>query len=325
MAGLPGPTLTPEIRRLIQEHGLCNFVLFKRNVDGGIEQAKALCQELKELCYREGLPPPVISADQEGGKVQRLAPPHWPPIPGNSEVAEALDPLSAVDQQVDDTVESLKSIGISLNLAPVLDVCPRNTKGVLEGRSYGSDPKMVSYLGLAYIRKLQFMGIGATAKHFPGIGRVEQDPHVKRPVISTDVKTIFKELMPFEYAIEMAVQAIMTSHVVYTGLDPSNPVTFSKNIVTDLLRNKMGYNGVVLTDDLEMGGITDYGSVGDAAVEALIAGHDLLLICHNPERVAEAMEALYTALEQGRLAEHEIEFHLNRVERMRKLLIARNQ
>ncbi len=323
MAGLPARTLTRDIREFILENGLCNFVLFKRNVDKGIEQARALCQDIKDLCQEAGLPFPVIATDQEGGTVQRLAPPHWPSIPGNMQVAKAMDPLKAVDEQVDEVVQSLKSIGVSLNLAPVLDVGPANT-GVLKGRTYGQDPRMVSYLGLAYIRKLQFMGIGATAKHFPGIGRVEQDPHVKRPVIHADARTIFRELMPFEYAIEMSVQAIMTSHVIYTDLDPDNPATFSRAIVTDLLRGKMAYKGVAMTDDLEMGGITAYGETGEASVRALEAGHDLLLICNDPERVTEAVDSIHKAVMQGRLATQEIELHLNRVERMRNHLASTN-
>ncbi len=325
MAGIPGPTLDPETKELIREYGLCNFIFFKRNVEGGPEQARALVKSLQELCREHGLPEPLISADQEGGQVQRLGPPHWPAIPGNGKVAAALDPLHAVDSQVEEIARSLDSVGINLNLAPVLDVRPPDAPGVLQGRTFGQDPRTVAYLGVAYVRKLQFLGIGATAKHFPGIGRAEQDPHEKRPVVSTDRETIFRELKPFEFAIEMGVQAIMTSHVVYTDLDPDNPATFSGPIVTDLLRNIMGYRGVVITDDLEMGGITDYAETGDAALRALKAGHDLLLICHRPQRVFQALEALESALNQGDIQEDEILSHLNRIEQLRRLTILRRR
>ena len=321
MVGLPGTGLDPETRDMIREFGLCNFILFERNVEGGPGQARDLVRQVRSFCKESDLPPPLISTDQEGGAVQRLGPPHWPAIPGNGRVGAALDPLQAVEAQVDEIAGVLGTVGVNLNLAPVLDVCSPNEPGVLQGRTFGSDPRAVSYLGLAYIRKLQFLGIGATAKHFPGIGRVEEDPHERRPVVTADKDTVFREMAPFGHAVHMGVLAIMTSHVVYAGLDAGEPATFSRAIVTDLLRNSLNYNGVVMTDDLGMGGITRYGELGEAAVRAVKAGHDLLLVCRGGKDVPVCMEALAASVEQGEVQEEEVARHLKRVRNLRNLVV----
>jgi beta-N-acetylhexosaminidase len=312
MIGIPGTVLDPESLSLIREHGIGNFILFARNVRGGPDQAKRLCDDLNEACGDAGLPPPLIAVDQEGGPVQRLGPPFWPEILSNQEVALSGNPEAQANIQAETAAKILDSLGIRLNLAPVLDLAPNVTVGVLEGRSYGPDPREVSILGEKYIRTLQANGIGATAKHFPGIGRVEKDPHFQRPVVTASKETLMYEMSPFRASVKVGVKAVMTSHVVFPALDPDEPATFSKVIVNELLRRELDFQGLLLTDDLEMGGITAHGSLGRAAVKAILAGHDLLLICHRVQRIREALDSLEKAWSQGILDAGKLDLSLIR-------------
>jgi len=306
MIGLPGTDLDLETLSLIRDYGVGNFILFERNVKGGPDHTKKLCDDLNGACADAGLPSPVIAVDQEGGPVQRLGPPSWPEIPSNEEMVLSKNLEMNVNSQAETAAKILNSLGIKLNLAPVLDLAPSGAEGVLKGRSYGADPREVSILGEKYIQILQANGVCATAKHFPGIGRVERDPHFQRPVVTASRKTLTHEMYPFRKGVKAGVKAVMTSHVVFPSLDPDEPATFSEIIANRLLRYELGFEGVLLTDDLEMGGVINHGSLGEAAVKAILAGHDLLLICHGIQRVKEALNSLENAwstslFEAGRL------------------------
>ncbi|NOR05113.1 MAG: beta-N-acetylhexosaminidase [Deltaproteobacteria bacterium] len=314
MIGIPGTDLDTESLSLIKEYGVGNFILFARNVKGGPDQTKRLCDDLNEACADAGLPSPLIAVDQEGGPVQRIGPPFWPEISSNEEVVLSKNSETQASAQAETAAKILNSLGIRLNLAPVLDLAPTGTEGVLKGRSYGPDPQKVSILGKKYIRTLQANGVGATAKHFPGIGRVEKDPHFQRPVVTASKETLMHEMSPFRESVKAGVKAVMTSHVVFPALDRDDkPATFSKIIVNELLRREMGFQSLLLTDDLEMGGITGHGSLGEAAVKAILAGHDLLLICHSAQRVREALDALDKAWSQGILNTGKLDLSLARI------------
>ncbi|NIA08660.1 MAG: beta-N-acetylhexosaminidase [Nitrospiraceae bacterium] len=317
MMGIPDTDLDAETQSLIEKDGIGNFILFTRNVGGGPDQAERLCKDLRETCADAGLPSPLIAVDQEGGPVQRLGPPFWPKIPSNQEVAISTRPETQVRIQAEGAVEALSSVGIGLNLAPVLDCVPIGTRGVLKDRSYGPDSREVSRLGEKYIRTLQAKGVWATAKHFPGIGRVKKDPHFYRPVVNASREILLDEMSPFRAAIDAGIKAMMTSHVVFSALDPDGPVTFSKVIAGRLLRQELGFQGLLMTDDLEMGGAVAECSLGDAAVKASLAGHDLLLICRTAQGVREALDALSKAWSQGILTTQSIDMSLSRIAQIR--------
>ncbi|MBW1964687.1 MAG: glycoside hydrolase family 3 protein [Deltaproteobacteria bacterium] len=316
MIGIPGTDLDPESLSLIKEYGVGNFILFSRNARGGPDKTKKLCDDLNEACADAGLPLPLIAVDQEGEPVQRLGPPFWPEISSNEEVVLSKNSEIQANIQAETAAKILNSLGIKLNLAPVLDLSPAGTEGVLKGRTYGADPREVSILGEKYIQTLQANGVGATAKHFPGIGRVEKDPHFQRPVVTVSKETLMHEMSPFRKAVKAGVKAVMTSHVVFPSLDRDVPATFSKIIVNELLRNELDFKGLLLTDDLEMGGITGHGSLGEAAVRAILAGHDLLLICEMAQKVREALEALDKAWSQGILDTGKLDLSLKRISRL---------
>ncbi|MGQ9499370.1 MAG: beta-N-acetylhexosaminidase [Dissulfurimicrobium sp.] len=317
MMGIPGPELDAVTRSLIRELGVGNFILFKRNVKDP-DQLKKLCDSLKEACLATGLPQPIIAVDQEGGPVQRLGPPYWQEIPSNSDVAGTANPFIDAAYQAKLVASAFKAAGIGLNLAPVLDLAQPDVKGVLAGRSYGPDPEKTGMLGAAYINALQALGIGACAKHFPGIGRIRKDPHLERPVVFASKDILLKDMLPFKIAIDQDVAAIMTSHVTFTALDQQEPATYSSHIAKDILRNMLGFKGVLMTDDLEMGGITGYLSVEEASLKAFLAGHDLLLICHEAERVKRTVAFLDHALNHGVISAKQLDESLERLDRLRK-------
>ncbi len=312
MIGLPGTEIDKDTLSFICDYGISKFILFSRNASGGPRQFKRLCGNLKKACRDEGLFP-ILAIDQEGGPVRRLRPPDYPDMPSQEEVRKAMEPETAMKGLASATVQLLRQYHIDLNLAPVLDICLKGEENVLDSRCFGSDPEKVSRLGGIYISHLRENKIMTCAKHFPGIGRVELDPHHHLPVVSEEREKIMEEMTPFVQAISRGTDCIMTSHVIYSALDPKNPATFSPNIATRLLRNELGFKGVLLTDDLEMKGALRNMNIGEAAVSALIAGHDLLLICSSKEQVKRGLDSVQGAFKNGNLSPRRVEEAQNRL------------
>jgi beta-N-acetylhexosaminidase len=309
--------MDPETRDLIFNYGVSNFIIFRRNTSQGPETLRRLCQELKEACSNAGLPRPIISVDQEGGAVQRLGPPFWEKLPSAHEAGNAEDLQQAITNLSEKTAKMLKDSGLNMNMAPVLDIAGHASSGVLRGRCFGTAVETVSKAGRIYIQKLQDQSIAAVGKHFPGIGMVTEDPHLKRPVVDLDASTVMKHAEPFRQAIESGVSTVMTSHVIFTAIDPDVPASFSTEIAANLLRGILGFRGVLITDDLEMGGITGYGSVEKAALRAFLAGHDMLLVCHRPERIRATVQEIQSACVDGRISTARLDASLERVENLR--------
>lgn len=312
MVGLPGSDLDTETRDLIHRYGIGNFILFRRNVVDPLQLAK-LCRDLKAACQDKGLAPPLISIDQEGGPVARLKPP-FSQFSGAAGIAKAANPEAEAYRFAYITAKELKLVGCNMNLAPVMDLDVPGTDPVMEKRTLGSDPESVGHLGSIIIKGLQKQGILATAKHFPGIGGVKLDPHRDLPVMETSASILEKrELIPFRKAIAAKVAAIMTAHVNYPDIDPHLPATLSHVFITDLLRTRMGFNGLVVTDDLEMGAIEKHFHVEESAVQAVRAGADILLICHDKEKIVRAFEAVRTLLEKDEAARLRLKESLERI------------
>jgi beta-N-acetylhexosaminidase len=288
MAGLPGVTLDDSTRNLIEEFRINNFIYFKRNVESP-EQLKKLSGDLYKVCTQSNLGPPLIAIDQEGGSVTRLAPP-FTQFPDARVLAQAENPENALSDYASVCSSELKGIGVNYNLAPVLDVCEAGKEYFMEKRSLGGDPGVVGRLGTHVIKAMQAHGIAACAKHFPGLGAAVVDPHFKLPYVTKPEPELrAQDILPFQQAVAAGVASIMTSHTIYQHLDPESPATLSKIILTDLLRNDLGYDGVVITDDLEMGAIEKESDLGQAALQAFAAGADLLLICQSHEKVIDAL------------------------------------
>jgi len=313
MVGIPGVSLDSETKTLIEEFGISSFILFSRNTAEGPEALCRLTRELKDTCRRAGLKG-IIAVDQEGGPVRRLLPPLFPDTMSLSDILLCRDPLKAVSSSAEMVGELLGRVGIDMNLAPVLDLCLDAEENLLKGRCFGKDPDQVAALGKAYIDCIQRHNVMAVAKHFPGIGRARIDPHAGLPVIHASEQTLVSELFPFKQAVAAGVAGIMTSHVIYDDIDPSTPATFSHEICHRLLREGLKFNGLLLSDDLEMNGITGYYAIEDAAVRALLAGHDILLVCNNRNNVFSILESLRDAYTLGRIRQERLRASLDRLD-----------
>lgn len=302
MVGLPGTVLDDSTRLLIAEHRINHFILFKRNVVDK-DQLRNLCRDLRYACAAQGMLSPLISIDQEGGTVTRLPLP-FTQFPEARQLAESPDAEQLLINYARTTARELQGVGINLNLAPVLDVCPAGQGFFMERRSLGGETATVAKLGSLIIMEMQDLGLAACAKHFPGLGRAVVDPHHQLSTVSQSSATIKEDdLPPFRAAMAVEVAAIMTSHTIYRDMDSENAATLSTRILTDLLREEMGYQGVIITDDLEMGAIEKEGAIDRAALQAFQAGADLLLICHEHDKVVRSLNTLKSAVEQGLVSE----------------------
>ncbi len=294
MAGMPGPHLDEGTVSLIRDRGLGGIILFKRNIVEPLQVA-ALCNDLQETAMKYHGIPLFLGVDQEGGRVARLREP-FTCFPGNSAIGHGphSEEMAARFGRV--TATEMRLVGLNMNMAPVLDVPRGSVDKHLEGRTFGEDPEKVGRLGRIVIKTLQENGVMAVGKHFPGLGKARLDPHLHLPTIEAEkneIETV--NLPPFQAAIGEGVSAIMTSHALYPSLDVDYPATLSYSILTELLRGRMGFQGLIVTDDLEMGAIREgqgkeTPGVAEGAVKAFEAGNDVLLICENQRLVWEAMD-----------------------------------
>ena len=283
MAGFDGKTLDRQLQRLISDLRLGGLILFKRNVDSP-RQIADFCRAVQRYAHDCGLPPLLIAIDQEGGRVARLGPP-FTQFPGNPSIRNKAD----AERFARITALELAWVGINMNLAPVLDAAPEGFDSIMAQRVFGSDPRQVARLGRAVIAGMQVGGIMAVAKHFPGIGRTRLDSHIDLPRLDDDLRSLESyDLIPFQAAIQGSVAGVMLSHILYPQLDPRWPASLSTAIADDLLRKRMGFAGVVLTDDLEMGAITRHFGFGAAVRQVLRAQVDVALICRSAEKLRRA-------------------------------------
>ena len=298
MVGFEGQEADDGLRALIGEIPVGGLILFKRNVSDP-PQVALLCRGAQALAREAGLPPLVISIDQEGGPVARLGPP-FSVFPGNRAIGDNRSD-SAAREFGTTTAKELKGVGINMDFAPVLDVVPEGLdSAVMADRAFGSSPDLVAALGNTVITTLQENGVAATAKHFPGIGRTVVDSHIDLPFLDTKAEVLkATDLVPFQGAIDAGVEAVMLSHIVYNDLDPNWPAGLSSVIARDLLRNEMGFKGVTVTDDLDMGAIDKYYNVDSFVSRICEAKIDIALICHDRQKMVATYEALLEALRSG--------------------------
>jgi beta-N-acetylhexosaminidase len=291
MAGLPGTHLDEGTRALIEDYRLGGIILFSRNIENPLQLAQ-LCRNLQEKAIRSQGHPLFLAVDQEGGSVARLREP-FTRFPGNAAIGTDPEPIEKALQFGRITAREMKLVGLNMNLAPVLDVQRGELEKHLAGRTFGEDPQKTASLGRVVVKSLQENGVMAVAKHFPGLGRADLDPHFHLPRIDIDVEEIQEtNLPPFMAAIDEGVSAIMTSHAIYAAMDSERPATLSPTILNGFLREKMAFDGLIVTDDLEMGAIAEHWGVAEGASEAFEAGADILLICKDQKNVFESINLL---------------------------------
>ena len=324
MVGMPGSQMDEDTRDLIRDYNVGGVILFSRNVEGPM-QLTNLCQDLQDTAMEFHGLPLILAIDQEGGRVSRLKEP-FTQFPGNTAMAQDTNPLEKAMEFGRITAKELQLVGINMNFAPVLDVQRGEPDKHLRGRIFGKDVKMVSRLGKTVVKSLQEHGILAVAKHFPGLGRSSVDPHFELPRIELDMKEIEEvNLPPFQAAINVCVSGIMTSHAIYPALDSERPATLSSAILTQLLRERMGFEGLIITDDLEMGAIAKHWGIAEGATAAFEAGADILLICKDQRRVLESIELLRRRILQGGISSQRLDQSNERIMKLRSDLLDRRE
>jgi beta-N-acetylhexosaminidase len=312
MLGFTGPEASPELTSLIKEYHPGGLILFGRNLKSA-EQIVELTNAVQRLA---GPIPLFISIDQEGGRVSRLPSDFtiFPPcaVLGRCGTTDLTYAAASV------TASELRAVGINMNLAPVLDVDSNPKNPIIGDRALGRSADQVCALGHAVISGLQDHQVIACGKHFPGHGDTIADSHLELPVVTASRDRLQEvELPPFEHAIRQGLTTIMTAHVLYPALDADQPATLSSTILTGLLREQLGFKGLILTDDLEMRAILDHYGIEDAAVRSFQAGADILLICKDHDREVAAMDAMYAAVKDGRIARARLEASLNRIKQLK--------
>ena len=287
MVGFEGTGLDEQLKFLIGQIKAGGLILFATNLETP-GQIKDLCFAVQDYAKQCGQPPLFIAIDQEGGQVKRLKAP-FTQFPGNPHMRHEAD----AEHFADVTAAELNQVGINMNMAPVLDVAPADIDSIMAQRAFGSDPDWVARLGLIVIEHLQRNNIMAVAKHFPGIGRTILDSHLDLPVLNDDLAALERfDLIPFKACIRHGVCGIMLSHIFYPKLDEQWPASLSKYIAADLLRRHLGYDGLVMTDDLDMGAITKHYEIQISIQQVMAADIDLALICHQSPNIEIAFEQI---------------------------------
>jgi beta-N-acetylhexosaminidase len=312
MVGFQGTRLNRDLNYFLKKLHMGGIILFKRNVQDPFQLAE-LNRSLQETAMEIGSIPLFISIDQEGGPVARLGPP-FTRFEAQSTMATSEDPEGRIGFFARTQARELKLVGINMDLAPVLDVNARGPEGLMAARSYGDDPNLVARLGALCIRELQQAGIMACAKHFPGIGDTDLDSHQDLPVQLKDRESLERlELIPFRAAIQVPTAAMMISHIQYPDFDRRHPASLSTPIVTGLLRQGLGYEGLVITDDLEMGAVGNHYGIEEAVFLAFAAGVDTLLVCHDPDKIERGYQYLLRKIKSGTVPEELFMKSLKRV------------
>ncbi len=316
MIGFEETEVTPDLRAWMQNYQPGGVILFSRNLVNPKQIAK-LTNDLQTLA---GTAPLLIAIDQEGGRVSRL-PSDFTIFPPAATVAQAGSTELAY-QAAAVTAKELRAVGMNMNMAPVLDIHTNPANPIIGDRAFGTEPEQVCMMGAATIAGLHDHRVLACGKHFPGHGDTSTDSHIELPVVHATRERLKEiELQPFRYAIDHGLQAMMTAHVHYPALDPTYPATLSSTILSGLLRQDLGFSGMIVSDDLEMRAILDHASVSDAAIRSLQAGADMLLICKDRTLATDTCDALRRAVTSRELDPTQVEASVARIHAVKQQFV----
>jgi len=295
VVGFPGPRPDRDLEALIDQ-GIAGAILFKRNIETP-EQTLALNRALKKRANRNFL----CAVDQEGGRVARLRGAPFTALPsmrdlsrGGTHAAEMAGALLA---------REVRAVGFDWDFAPVLDVDTNPKNPVIADRSFSREPSRVAELGVALAAAMEAEGVASCGKHFPGHGDTHQDSHKDLPTLPHALARLREvELAPFKAYARANLASIMTAHVVFEALDSGVPATMSQRVLQGLLREELGFGGLIVSDDMEMKGIADHFDLPASCVKAVNAGVDLFLVCHHAQVQRACIEAVANAVERGELS-----------------------
>jgi beta-N-acetylhexosaminidase len=322
LLGFPGHELSAELAGLLAG-GLAGVAIYPRNFRDLAELTR-LTHAIRQAAAR----PVLIGIDQEGGTKFSLGEPftRWP---SPAELGRLGD-ISLVERMARSMARELRAAGVNLNFAPMLDLATNPNSPVTLGRSFGRDPERVAQMGCAFLHGLLAEGVLACVKHFPGHGDAAVDPHLDLPRFDgTRERLMTQELVPFAAAIKAGVPLIMTAHILLPRIDPAWPASLSRDLLQSILRGQLGFDGIILADDLGMGAIARHYENGESVVRTLQAGTDIAMLCHDWAAVAPALEAAAQALSDCGLATErgaKVDLRLTdqsraRIERLRQRLL----
>ncbi|MCA1717515.1 MAG: hypothetical protein LC781_12040 [Actinobacteria bacterium] len=308
VVGMDGTESNYYVEKMVRERNVGGVLLLGHNLESE-EQTEALTGSLQRLSLEtEPAIPLFVAVDYEGGEVGSA--PWVSKQPSAAEVGGRADPEEA-RRIAEEIGRELGRGGVNTNLAPVVDT---GSGAAIGRRSYGDDPALVALMGAASVEGSERAGIVSSAKHFPNHGPALEDSHVASPVVDHDLQTVLRsDLAPFRAAVEAGVPMMMVGHLVYPALDPERPASLSP-VAIELLREELGFDGVVVTDDLIMEGARQGGTIADAALRAVAAGVDLLIVSGPPEDQAAAYDAVVAAVESGEIPRERIDASVERIE-----------
>lgn len=307
MIGIHGKTLNDDAKFMLNEYRVGGIILFDRNMESK-DQVKSLITDINKTGKSAGLTPLFIGIDQEGGAVARMEDQLIKVPPAEEVGKESVEQAASLAKQVG---TELKDLGFNINFAPVADL------GLTYGRSFSTNPDEVVRYASAIGKAYEEAGLWHSYKHFPGIGKTDVDLHADTSVVPVPKETLLNEdTKVFVDLIKQSkpnTYAIMVSYAMYPQIDPDHPSSLSKAIITDWLRKDMGYNGVVVTDDMDMGALAKHYTFGDMAVQSILAGSDILLVCHEYEHMQEAYNGLMKAVKDGRISKERLDESVKRI------------
>ena len=313
VVGFTGLEVPQELRDAVKRSHIANFILFAENIESNA-QLVSLCADLQTLVQEETGAPAFITIDQEGGVVSRLNEKEAAVVPSAMCVSATGDPANAYHAGLI-TAQELRALGVNFNLAPCMDINSNPQNPVIGVRSYGDSPETVSHYGTEMIRGFLDGKILCSAKHFPGHGDTAVDSHLSLPKVDKSLEELWQcELIPFQKAIDAGIPAMMTTHILFPQLEPGGvPATMSRKIITELLKETMGFQGLVISDCMMMQAIQAYYGTIHGIIAAFHAGVDLVFTCHSIAIAEEACKAAMDAIQNGTLSQAEMDASVEKI------------
>ena len=321
VAGIEGTQLGQDAVQAVQDYQVGGVILFGRNVESAWQLAE-LTNGLKDL--NGDYTPLFLCVDQEGGRVDRM-PPEVERTPSAWSVGQTLDAEGVGAAYGALLAEECAAFGFNMDFAPSLDIWSNPDNTVIGDRAFGNDWEWTAFFGMSAVESMEEQGgVIPVVKHFPGHGDTSVDSHVALPVVDKSLEELWQsELVPFNMTLNQedyfgaqsgpSAPAVMVAHILLSRVDPDYPASLSHRVVTSLLREEMGFDGVVCTDDLTMGAVSNTYGMGEAAVLAVEAGCDLLLVCHGADNLTAARDALLEAADSGRLSPERLDESVKRI------------
>lgn len=315
IVGVEEETFNSNMEKMIKDHKAGGFIFMGKSVKNTTQLLK-LVNSIKAANSNNNIPL-FLSIDQEGGKIDRM-PQEFNRYPTNKAIGKINS--ENLSYNIGSTIAyEISSFGFNMDFAPVLDINSNPKNPVIGDRSFGTGSQLVSNLGIETMKGIQEGNVISVVKHFPGHGDTSVDSHVGLPKVNKSMDQINNfELLPFKEAIKNNVDGIMIAHILLPKIDPKYPASLSKVIISNVLRKQLGFNGIVITDDMTMGAITKNYSIGDAAVKSINAGSDIILIAHDFNKEADAINSIISAVKGGDIPMDRIDESVYRVLKLKE-------